>query len=216
MQDSTFDLSNAKYRKRNHLPHVDVPGGTYFLTWCLADALPPGYLWELERQRREMLAQIRDRYGCVSPADTRRIQKQVRKELFDELDRGHGGCELVKPELAELVTKALGFFDGQRYELFNYSVMPSHVHTMFRPDKEWPWWKIAWSWKSFTAKEANRILGRRGAFWQDDNWDVVDPLHGAFRESAAIRAEESRESGARGLAVGRGSESAGNPGQESP
>ena len=31
--------------------------------------------------------------------------------------------------------------------------------------------KILQSWKGYTAKEANRILGREGAFWEDDYFD---------------------------------------------
>jgi hypothetical protein len=28
------------------------------------------------------------------------------------------------------------------------------------------------AWKGFTAKEANKILGRKGKFWQDGYWDT--------------------------------------------
>jgi hypothetical protein len=28
------------------------------------------------------------------------------------------------------------------------------------------------AWKGFTAKQANKVLGRRGKFWQDGYWDT--------------------------------------------
>ncbi|MCX5685083.1 MAG: hypothetical protein NT049_15570 [Planctomycetota bacterium] len=31
--------------------------------------------------------------------------------------------------------------------------------------------KILQGWKGYTAKEANKILGREGTFWQDDYFD---------------------------------------------
>ena len=28
------------------------------------------------------------------------------------------------------------------------------------------------AWKGYTAKEANKMLGRQGQFWQEDYWDT--------------------------------------------
>ena len=40
--------------------------------------------------------------------------------------------------------------------------MPINGHTLE---------KITHSWKSYTANEANRLLGRNGAFWQPESYD---------------------------------------------
>ncbi len=173
MRNHTYIWPEGRLRKRNHLPHIDIPGGLYFVTWCLADAVPPGFLNRLQRNRAARIAQIRRRFGDISTSDLRIVDKQMRMELFSEMDRGRGRCELAVPEVARMVQEALRYFDRDRYRLFNYSVMPNHVHVIFQPKQEWPWWKIVGNWKSFTAKEANRILRRSGTLWQDDNWDVI-------------------------------------------
>jgi hypothetical protein len=33
-------------------------------------------------------------------------------------------------------------------------------------------WQLIGAWKSFTSKEANKILGRKGPFWQEGYWDT--------------------------------------------
>lgn len=48
----------------------------------------------------------------------------------DNLDQCHGECVLRKSELSEIVAKSLRHFDGQRYELLDYVVMPNHVHLL--------------------------------------------------------------------------------------
>jgi hypothetical protein len=49
--------------------------------------------------------------------------------------------------------------------------MPNHVHVIFRllPGQELA--DVIRSWKLFTARKANRILGRSGAFWQREYYD---------------------------------------------
>jgi putative transposase len=49
--------------------------------------------------------------------------------------------------------------------------MPNHVHVLFKVDAT-PMAEILESWKKFTAQKANRLLGRRGEFWQADYWDT--------------------------------------------
>jgi hypothetical protein len=48
--------------------------------------------------------------------------------------------------------------------------MPNHVHVVI---EVWriPLGKILHGWKSYTSKEANRILGCRGTFWAEDYFD---------------------------------------------
>jgi type I restriction enzyme R subunit/putative DNA methylase len=48
--------------------------------------------------------------------------------------------------------------------------MPNHVHLLILPQVSVP---VLMRWlKGSTAREANRILGRTGQpFWQDESWD---------------------------------------------
>jgi putative transposase len=88
---------------------------------------------------------------------------------------------LRRPEIAKLVEDAedaVRFFHGQRYDLRAWVVMPNHVHTLFKVDTT-PMAEILESWKKYTAQKANRLLNRRGEFWQADYWDtyVRDSAH---------------------------------------
>ncbi|HXF26087.1 MAG TPA: transposase [Bryobacteraceae bacterium] len=91
------------------------------------------------------------------------------------LDRASTGPRhLCQPEIAGLVVEALRDGDHQlhRYELHSFAVMANHVHVLVTPHV------VARQWlgplKGFIAHEANRILGRRGRhFWQDESYDHV-------------------------------------------
>jgi REP element-mobilizing transposase RayT len=49
--------------------------------------------------------------------------------------------------------------------------MPNHVHVMVQPLAKNDLAGILQTWKSFSAKAANRFLHRRGEFWQREYYD---------------------------------------------
>ena len=69
-------------------------------------------------------------------------------------------------------------FDGERYRLLSWCVMPNHVHLLI---EVWqiPLAKLLHGWKSYTAKQANGLLGRTAPFWQTEYFDryVRDEPH---------------------------------------
>jgi type I restriction enzyme R subunit len=48
----------------------------------------------------------------------------------DFLDTCHGRCVLRRPELAKIVADSLLHFDGERYRMGDFVVMPNHVHLL--------------------------------------------------------------------------------------
>ena len=76
-----------------------------------------------------------------------------------------------RPEIAALVRDALSRFDGERYRLLEWCVMPNHVHVLIRQEPGFPLAEIVRSWKVFTAREANAILRRTGRFWMREYHD---------------------------------------------
>jgi REP element-mobilizing transposase RayT len=135
------------WHSRGYLPHFDSIETIQFVTFRLADSLP-----------RAVVEQLARRPDGLAEADKR-------------LDAGLGACWLRDPHIAEVVQDALLHFDGDRYRLLAWCVMPNHVHTVFEPGGEQPLGAIIRSWKSFTAKAANRILRRDGPFWHKDYFD---------------------------------------------
>src|SRR5580704_10349592 len=108
-----------------HLPHWRQDGATYFVTFRLADSLPQGKLRELNALRRDW--QCRNA-APQSPAALQKLARIMGERVEAWLDQGLGNCVLKDPLLAAFVSDAMHHFDGQRYELGAYVVMPNHVH----------------------------------------------------------------------------------------
>jgi len=98
--------------------------------------------------------------------------RERRRKLEEYLDRGLGECWLHRPAIAALAENALRFFDGQRYGLGAWVIMPNHLHALV---DVWdaPLSELMKSWKSFIAREANKIIGRRGEFWEREYLDML-------------------------------------------
>ncbi len=138
------------WHSRGYLPHCDNPGLLQSITFRLHDALPQKVV--------EKLAQEAD-----SPEKRERIEAL--------LDAGQGACWLREPRIADIVEGALLHFDGERYQLLAWCVMPNHVHVLIETREDHPLDTILHSWKSFTAKAINKTLERSGKVWQEDYHD---------------------------------------------
>jgi putative DNA methylase len=98
-----------------------------------------------------------------------RIVLQKRIERY--LDQGYGESFLKIPQVAKMVQDSLLKFDGTRYRLFSWVVMPNHVHSLMTRFEEYELKDILHSLKSFSAHKANKILQREGQFWIEDYFD---------------------------------------------
>jgi type I restriction enzyme R subunit len=159
---------------RRNLPHWQQEGRTYFVTFRLHDSLPQEKLKKLREDRVNWLED--------NPEPWSAGQSHEYHELFSEtvqqwLDAGHGSCLLKDPALARIVVDALRHFDGERYDLVAWVVMPNHVHALVTPRHGFALGKILHSWKSFSAHEINKQAGKLGDVWQHETYDhiVRDP-----------------------------------------
>jgi REP element-mobilizing transposase RayT len=110
--------------------------------------------------------------------DDRKLELQRRIERH--LDMGIGECLLGIREVAAMVQEALLHRHGKQYNLICWCVMPNHIHFMFRPKSGYSLSEIMQGLKSYTAHEANRMLGRTGQFWQQDYFDRFIRDHDHF------------------------------------
>ncbi|MDJ0838515.1 MAG: transposase [Acidobacteriota bacterium] len=156
-----------RWYSRGYLPHYDDCQTTQSITFRLADSYP-----------REFLARVQHETAHMADDDPQR-DLHWRKRAQHILDIGHGDCFLRRPRIAELVQDALIFFDDERYHLHAWVVMPNHVHVLITQLPGFSLSSILHSWQSFTAKKANRILGRSGGFWARGNFDrfIRDKRH---------------------------------------
>ena len=149
--------SPVGWYSRGYLPHFDGGEISQTVTFRLFDSLPQSLL----EQWREELAN----------RPHKEAEAERRKRIEAYLDRGEGSAWMNDPRLADEVQTALLFFDGQRYCLHAWVVMPNHVHALLTPKAGWELGRILHSWKSFTANECNKLLGRSGEFWQTETFD---------------------------------------------
>lgn len=167
---------------RGYLPHVKREGACYFVTFRLADSLPRAVLMEFERQRAEAIRKLAANDSAGRTAADRELLRKIERYL----DRGTGACHLRRPEIAEMVVNALRFFDGQRYQLHEWVVMPNHVHVLVWPMPNQLLSGIVKSWKQFTSLRARRMLGLgEKRFWQPesfDHWVRDDAEHGRIAQ----------------------------------
>ncbi len=145
------------WHSRGYLPHFDGGAIAQAITFLLADALP-----------KELLLRWENEFATLSKEVASR-EKHKRIERF--LDSGSGARWLREPQIARLIEQALLNFDGERYGLHAWVVMPNHVHVLMTPFEGFELSAILHSWKSYTSKEANRLLHRTGQFWQEGYFD---------------------------------------------
>ncbi len=102
--------------------------------------------------------------GEITDADFRR-----RIETY--LDQNYGSSILKDRRIAILVQETLLKFDGERYRLIAWVIMHNHVHILIQCLNGFAISDIMHSIKSYTAHEANKILGRKGQFWSKEYFD---------------------------------------------
>jgi REP element-mobilizing transposase RayT len=164
-----------RFRRRN-LPHWEVAGASYFITFRLAGSLPAHVVqeWRLERER----LRSEERVETGEDADMRRRAALMHAKFDAQLDAaGDGPTHLRDPGLAQLVIDAVRFYATIRYDLYAYVVMPNHMHLVLRPlpknasEQTWGLDEIMHGIKGFTGKQANELLNQSGPFWQREYYD---------------------------------------------
>ena len=146
------------WHSRGYLPHCDTPGLLQAITFRLADSLPAEALSRLHQET----------------SDAKR-----RRSIEALLDAGHGACWLCQQSIADTVENALLHWDGQRYRVLAWCVMPNHVHVLIETIAGWPLPGVLQGWKSFAAKAINKHLSRTGKVWMADYYDryIRDDSH---------------------------------------
>lgn len=132
------------------LPHLYPEGRWIFLTWHL--------------------------HGVTRPSDFPPPNKPLSGEAFVLMDRkldaaSSGAKFLIREEIAAIVVQALR--EGEElgyYALAAWVIMSNHVHVLLLPRV--PVSRLMKSLKGYTARHANRLLGRTGTpFWQKESYD---------------------------------------------
>ncbi|MCB1129969.1 MAG: DUF5107 domain-containing protein [Verrucomicrobiae bacterium] len=161
----------------NQLPHWQQEGVTYAVTFRLDDSLPQSVLQRYVREKSDIQHRLDVAKQMGESTQVRDCEKQLhalhREHIETALDQGTGACHMRDPRIARIVADALTHFDGERYDLAAWCVMPNHVHMILRPLDGHRIEDILASIKSFSAQQANKALGRSGAFWKSESYDHI-------------------------------------------
>ncbi len=170
---STKIMSHLQFREfyRRRLPHIQVAGSTYFVTFRLKHSLPKEVLEELTQES--------ERIKKLPPHEIDDAERRWFGKYDGYLDKVLCGEAYLKNEqVADLVAEAIHYRDGKVYTLEAFALMHNHGHVVCTPlakenGEMNSLTEIFQSLKRHTARKANGLLGRSGAFWQDESYDRI-------------------------------------------
>jgi putative transposase len=164
---------------RRNLPHVQPPGATLFVTFCLNGSLPKEVVTQYAQERQRLM-----RLQLRTPSFYEEVRNDFEKRWFAKFESLLDGAQygpqwLKQPAIAALVADKLHEYDGSFYDLWAFSIMPNHVHSLFKPlpicsaiDSQYhSLSSIMQLLKGSTSFNCNKLLRREGQFWQHESYD---------------------------------------------
>jgi hypothetical protein len=116
------------------------------MAFRLIDSIPYGIWQEMQAEATAWKERAeREEYlhrGTLPEALKREYEDFQHRHLSKVesiLDSGVGSCVLRNPNTREIMTETLHHFDGQRYHLHAFAVMPNHVHLAVTPRGTTSW-----------------------------------------------------------------------------
>ena len=145
-KSKSINATKVATPKRN-LPHADLVGYYQFLTFRTHDSIDD-YLTRISKEN---------------------ISTSLKQYKADEyLDRSSKGAYL-NGEVLHYLSNFFKEKDGELYELVAFSIMPNHVHMLFRQIEEIG--QTVKRLKGASSIAINKILNRSGTLWEKSYFD---------------------------------------------
>ena len=179
MLGDVFDPKADLVISEGDRPHWSQAGAIVFVTFRSHDSIPQEVIQRWDREKNDWM----QRRGYATDRDWSRIvpelSEQERREFYKHfnrcregfLDTCHGRCLLRQPKLARIVADSLLHFDGERYRMGDFVVMPNHVHLLAAFPSHEAMREQFDSWLHYTAFRINQQIGEKGHFWQQEPFD---------------------------------------------
>ncbi len=152
------------------LPHWHREGKIFFITFRLADSMPPTAVNEFKNAVEEWLERNDSIVNKKVAEEFEKFKISLQNKLLDQC---LGQCILRNITARKIVIDSLHHFDHSRYHIHDYVIMPNHIHLLIEPLNDWKVQDIMASIKSYTAHEINKTLSMQGAIWQHESYDRI-------------------------------------------
>ena len=157
-----------------NLPHWEQTGKIHFLTFRLGDSMP-----------QEMIRQYKEEKNRFMIAHPQPWNQQIYNEYHNlisnpiekYLDSGYGDCVLKDAAVRQILIDAIDYYDGKRYLVLAYVIMPNPVHMLIVPAIGYELYDSIGSVMRFSARGINRITEKRGRLWQPEPFDTIIRNH---------------------------------------
>ncbi len=166
-----------KERYKRNLPHIQIRGQTFFVTYLLYNAIPNRLIMKLSIDSEHIELKLKQTSKNIKE-DLYKEREKYFKRFDNTLHSIKKGMHWLKQDkLAKVVADSLQFWDNKRIDLISYCIMSNHVHAVFDVfecnENNEPLYlqDIMESIKKYSAKKCNEILGRKGQFWQHESYD---------------------------------------------
>ena len=151
------------YHSRGYLPHIENKT-IQTVTFRLADSVPRALI---ERWKNSIeVCSIND---TQQSRDSESVKLHQMIETYE--DTGCGECLLRDDRIAQIVSDALHYHNGQRYRLIRWCIMPNHVHVVLEVFEGYSLSTILQTWKSYSAHAICKLLARKGRIWMPEYFD---------------------------------------------
>lgn len=178
----------TEYRKHN-LPHWFQSGVAMFVTFRLVDSLPADVVskmrqdlsdWITAKQLPTILVEgffqaktsaFETAMEALPTRERKQLVKRYGQLLHLNLDQCHGACPLRDPVVAKMMAEHMLYYNGKRYDLDSFIVMPNHVHAILQFRPGYVLKGLSQSWLRLSARRINAHLGQSGPLWRSEPFD---------------------------------------------
>jgi putative transposase len=195
------ETASILYRK---LPHWSQAGVVCFITFRLHDSMPQEVV---ERWRQERAAWLIG--NAINPNkpewrdDLQSLPRRLQNEFYatfstrwhNELDCCHGSCVLKDPVNSPIVADSFLKFDGERYWVKDFVVMPNHTHMLVVFPNDDVMLSQCENWKRYTGRRINKRMSDTGRFWQQDGFDHLVRSEEQFKHFRRYIADNPKKAG---------------------
>lgn len=153
-----------------HLPHWQQSGKLVFITCHLGDSLPQSVLEEIRKEKQQWLEKHPEPLSSKDKAEYAQLFTEKTEQY---LDAGYGSCIFQEDYCANILKESLNFYDGVKYHLVSYVIMPNHLHVLLYliDVSRYSLSGIMKGIKGNTTYQINKHLGTTGSIWHQDFYD---------------------------------------------